>query len=68
MNRKTAISLLLSAGLVAGSGTLLAGESETDLQKLAAAEKALAITALGNMSEYLRSLDKFNVRVSAFTG
>ena len=61
MNRKTAISLLLSAGLVAGSGTVLAAESETDLQKLAAEEKALAITALGNMSEYLRSLDKFTV-------
>lgn len=61
MNTKNAISLLLSAGLVAGSGMVLAEESETDLQKLAAAEKALAIEALGNMSEYLRSLDKFTV-------
>jgi hypothetical protein len=61
MNRKTAINLLLSAGLVAGSGMTLAAESETDMQKQAAAEKALAITALENMSEYLRSLDKFTV-------
>lgn len=64
MNSKTAISLLFSAGLVAGSGTVLAGESETDLQKMAAEEKALAITALGNMSGYLRSLDKFSVHAN----
>lgn len=61
MNRKTSISLLLSAGIMAGSSVALAVESETDLQKQAAAEKALAIQALGNMSEYLRSLDKFTV-------
>ncbi len=61
MNRKITISLLLSAGLIAGSSTALAAEPENDLQKQAAAEKALAIQALGNMSEYLRSLDKFTV-------
>ncbi len=61
MNRKTAISLLLSATLLAGSGTALAEEPATDLRKLAAADKALAITALGNMSEYLRSLEKLTV-------
>jgi len=62
MNRKTFISLLLSTGITAGSSMALAAESETDPQKLAAAEKALAIEALGNMSGYLRSLDKFTVK------
>lgn len=64
MSRTSAIRLLLSAGLAIGSGMVLAEKSETDLQQPAATEKAVAIEALGNMSAYLRSLDKFAVHAN----
>ena len=60
MNRIIAIGLLLSGGLAAGGASVLAAEPEANA-KSAIDERAVAIEALGNMSAYLRSLDKFSV-------
>ena len=64
--RKTLItSLLLAAGLTVGSSMAFAGEQESKVKDIAVTEKELAISALDNMSEYLRSLDKFTLQGNA---
>lgn len=61
MKGKTTLGLLLSVGLVAGASQTPAEESNASPKKKSTTEKALAISALEHMSEYLRSLDKFTV-------
>ncbi len=60
MNKQYSVRLLLSAGLLLSSGMLSANEqiSKSDVN---VDDKTIAISALTNMSEYLRSLDKFSV-------
>lgn len=65
MNKLFRISLLLAAGLTLGSSMALAGEQENKAQDLAVTDKGVAISALANMSEYLRSLDKFSLQGDA---
>lgn len=62
MNKLFRISLLLAAGLTLGSSMAFADEQENKAQDLEVTDKGLAISALTNMSEYLRSLDKFSLQ------
>jgi len=62
MTRKKAISLLLSAGLIAGCSTVIADKAERTAQY---DDKALALDAMNNMSAYLRSLKTFTVHVES---
>lgn len=65
MKKTLMTSLLLAAGLTVATSQAFAGEQESKAQDTAVTEKALAISALDNMSEYLRSLDKFTLQGNA---
>ena len=62
MNKPFRISLLLAAGLTLGSSMAFAGDQANKAQDIAVTDKALAISVLNNMSEYLRSLDTFTLQ------
>jgi len=58
MNKYYSARLLLSSALLCSSSILFANEEAKPIKD----DKTIAITALVNMSEYLRSLDKFSVQ------
>ncbi len=63
MNKYYSARLLLSSALLCSSSILLANEAIKPIKD----DKTIAINALINMSDYLRSLDKFSVQAQINT-